>query len=158
MISIQADDFDLAREYQRLRECSGNAGAIVTFCGLVRDFQPGDPQQLLQLEHYPGMTEKTLQDICVNARTRWQIERISIIHRVGQLQHGDQIVFVGVSGKHRYEAFQACEFIMDFLKTQAPFWKKEITSEGGRWVDARDSDNRAAGRWLQDHDTHHSHD
>lgn len=147
IVLVQTEDFDLNAEYEALREDCPAIGAIVTFAGLVRDFNEGDDVQSLFLEHYPGMTEKVLQDICAQARQRWELGGIRVIHRVGEMKPSDQIVFVGVSSAHRGNAFAACEFIMDFLKTQAPFWKKEQTPEGGRWVDARDSDDTAANRW-----------
>ncbi len=146
-VLVQTEDFDLNAEYESLREDSPAIGAIVTFAGLVRDFNEGDDVQSLFLEHYPGMTEKVLLNICDQARERWELGGIRVIHRVGEMKPSDQIVFVGVSSAHRGNAFAACEFIMDFLKTQAPFWKKEQTPEGGRWVDARDSDSSAADRW-----------
>ncbi|MBR9911051.1 MAG: molybdopterin synthase catalytic subunit MoaE [Gammaproteobacteria bacterium] len=149
MISIQQADFSLQQEYEALRADCPTIGAIVTFTGLMRDFNQGDDIQGLFLEHYPGMTEKSLADICSQARDRWPVEQIRIIHRIGELRPSDQIVFVGVSGQHRGEAFAACEFIMDYLKTRAPFWKREITRDGSRWVDARDSDTDAAERWQK---------
>lgn len=149
MILVQNEDFDLNTEYEALRQDCPAIGAIVTFVGLVRDFNEGDDVSSLFLEHYPGMTEKVLQGICDQARERWQLNDMRVIHRIGEMQPSDQIVFVGVSSAHRGDAFAACEFIMDFLKTQAPFWKKEQTPEGGRWVDARDSDTSAADRWNE---------
>ncbi len=124
-----------------------NIGAIVSFVGLVRDMNDGDAIQTLELEHYPGMTEKSLQAIEDEAKKRWDIQQSLIIHRVGLLKPQDQIVLVAVAGAHRGEAFKACEFIMDYLKTQAPFWKKEQTSQGGRWVEAKSSDDEAQARW-----------
>ncbi len=120
---------------------------MVTFVGKVRDMNLGDKVIGLSLEHYPGMTEKSLSEICDQAQTRWPLLSVRVIHRVGDLKLGDQIVFVGVSSAHRGAAFEACEFIMDFLKTKAPFWKKERTSEQTRWVESRESDNKAAQRW-----------
>lgn len=146
-IRVQTEDFDLSAEYKQLRQASPAIGAIVTFSGLVRDFNVGDDVTSLFLEHYPGMTEKVLSGICKQARQRWSINDIGVIHRIGELTPSEQIVFVGVSSAHRGDAFQACEFIMDFLKTQAPFWKKEQTLDGDRWVDARDTDSDAAERW-----------
>ncbi|KYN88616.1 molybdopterin synthase catalytic subunit [Vibrio cidicii] len=144
--SVQLEDFDLATEYAQLAQ--GNAaGAVVTFVGKVRDMNLGDKVIGLSLEHYPGMTEKSLSEICDQAQTRWPLLSVRVIHRVGDLKLGDQIVFVGVSSAHRGAAFEACEFIMDFLKTKAPFWKKERTSEQTRWVESRESDNKAAQRW-----------
>ncbi|WP_252178482.1 molybdopterin synthase catalytic subunit MoaE [Endozoicomonas sp. 4G] len=146
MISIQQDDFDPGFEQDLL---SGNTGtgALVTFTGLVRDENLGDDVGGLYLEHYPGMTEKALQDIIDEAAERWPLQAIKVIHRVGPLKPGDRIVFVGVASAHRKAAFEICEFVMDYLKTRAPFWKKETTSEGDRWVDARESDEQAAKRW-----------
>ncbi|QFI37711.1 molybdopterin synthase catalytic subunit MoaE [Moritella marina ATCC 15381] len=145
-IQIQTEDFDLATEYAALGQ-SYSTGAVVTFIGKVRDFNQGDNVSGLTLEHYPGMTEKSLAKILVEAETRWSIQGVKVIHRIGELALGDQIVFVGVASMHRGDAFQACEFIMDYLKTQAPFWKKEATEEGAHWVDARETDTTAADRW-----------
>ena len=153
MISIQQEDFDLATEYKALRADAPNIGAIATFTGLVRDFNivessPDNTSvQGLFLEHYPGMTEKSLAAIIETAKQRWSIINTRVVHRIGPMQPGDQIVFVGVNSAHRGDAFAACEFIMDYLKTQAPFWKKELTKEGERWVEAKDSDQQAAERW-----------
>ena len=149
MISVQEADFTVAEEYERLAQGT-SAGAVVTFIGKVRDFNQGDDVTGLSLEHYPGMTEKSLEKIVEQANERWPLIATRVIHRVGDLELGDQIVFVGVSSAHRGAAFQACEFIMDYLKTQAPFWKKERTAEATRWVDARDTDTSAADRWNQD--------
>ncbi|KJG13038.1 molybdopterin synthase catalytic subunit [Photobacterium iliopiscarium] len=146
MISVQHDDFSVADEYAKLAE-GNEAGAVVTFIGKVRDFNQGDVVTGLSLEHYPGMTEKALQEIIVEARSRWPLLQTRVIHRVGDLELGDQIVFVGVTSAHRGAAFEACEFIMDYLKTKAPFWKKEQTPVESRWVDARETDNSAADRW-----------
>jgi len=146
MIQIQTEDFDLVAEYAALGK-SHSTGAVVTFIGKVRDFNQGDNVSGLTLEHYPGMTEKSLSKILVEAETRWSIQGVKVIHRVGELALGDQIVFVGVASMHRGDAFQACEFIMDYLKTQAPFWKKEATEDGSHWVDARETDTTAADRW-----------
>lgn len=147
-ISVQEDDFELQREYQALQHDCPSIGAIVTFIGLMRDFNEGDNVRSLFLEHYGGMTEKTLENICEQARERWKLKQIRIIHRIGELCPSDQIVFVGVSSAHRGDAFSACEFIMDFLKTKAPFWKREITHSGSsRWVEARTTDSDAAKRW-----------
>ncbi len=149
MIQVQTDDFNLATEYDALRKQSPDTGAVVTFTGLVRDINQGDDIHTLHLEHYPGMTEKVLGELITRARDRWSLQKVRIIHRVGELHPGDQIVFVGVGSTHRSEAFAACEFLMDFLKTRAPFWKKEQTAAGSRWVDARDTDAQAAGRWTE---------
>ncbi|QIA63865.1 molybdopterin synthase catalytic subunit MoaE [Vibrio astriarenae] len=145
-ISVQAADFSVGDEYQALAQGTA-AGAVVTFVGKVRDMNLGDEVTGLSLEHYPGMTEKALAEICDQAEQRWPLLDIRVIHRVGDLDIGDQIVFVGVSSAHRDAAFEACEFVMDYLKTKAPFWKKERTSESTRWVESRDSDAKAAERW-----------
>lgn len=147
MISVQQDDFNQQIEYDRLRQAS-NTGAVVTFTGLVRDINQGEKITALTLEHYPAMTEKALADIVEQAKSRWSLINTTVIHRVGELQLLDQIVFVGVASLHRGDAFAACEFIMDYLKTSAPFWKKETNSEGkSYWVDARDSDQTALAKW-----------
>lgn len=146
MISVQFEDFSVADEYEELAQGT-EAGAVVTFIGKVRDFNQGDSVTGLSLEHYPGMTEKALSEIVEQARARWPLLQVRVIHRVGDLDLGDQIVFVGVSSAHRGASFEACEFIMDYLKTRAPFWKKEQTPEENRWVDARESDTSAADRW-----------
>lgn len=147
MILVQEQDFDLQHEYENLRQDCPGIGAIVTFVGLMRDFNDGDNVKSLFLEHYAGMTEKVLANIVNQAKELWQLQAVRVIHRVGELHPSDQIVFVGVSSAHRGDAFAACEFIMDFLKTRAPFWKREQTDEGSRWVDARNSDTDAAQRW-----------
>ncbi|WP_210484256.1 molybdopterin synthase catalytic subunit MoaE [Pantoea ananatis] len=138
--------FDMAQEYQWLAGCPKD-GAVVTFTGKVRNHNLGDDVAALTLEHYPGMTEKALQEIIDDARQRWPLQRVSVIHRIGELFPGDEIVFVGVTSAHRSSAFAAAEFIMDYLKTRAPFWKRETTEQGDRWVDARNSDHEAAQRW-----------
>ncbi|AER33430.1 MULTISPECIES: molybdopterin synthase catalytic subunit MoaE [Pantoea] len=138
--------FDMAQEYQWLAGCPED-GAVVTFTGKVRNHNLGDDVAALTLEHYPGMTEKALQEIIDDARQRWPLQRVSVIHRIGELFPGDEIVFVGVTSAHRSSAFAAAEFIMDYLKTRAPFWKRETTEQGDRWVDARNSDHEAAQRW-----------
>jgi len=146
---VQIEDFCLATEYQNLRQAShGTAqetGAIVTFSGLVREFSPTGTSSTLTLQHYPGMTEKVLDNIEASARERWSLGKVCIIHRVGELVPGDQIVFVGVTSKHRKAAFEAAQYIMDLLKTQAPFWKKE----GEKWVEAKESDQRSAQHWFK---------
>jgi len=152
-VRVQTEDFDLSQELISMR-LSGQAkkegiGAIVSFVGLVRDMNDGDAINMLTLEHYPGMTEKALQDIELEAKSRWDIIDSLIIHRVGTLQPLDQIVLVAVTSAHRGEAFSACEFIMDFLKTSAPFWKKESTNHGERWVEAKLSDDVAKARWQK---------
>lgn len=141
MISVQTEDFQLEQEYEKLIRYDG-AGAIVTFVGRVRDFPAEDKSFYLQ--HYPGMTEKVLERIESEAHAKWSLITSTIIHRIGHLNVDDQIVFVGVSSKHRRDAFAACEYIMDILKTEAPFWKKE----GGHWVEAKESDQKAAEAWL----------
>ncbi len=150
MILVQEADFDTQQQYQALQQDCPQIGAIVTFVGLMRDFNEGDQVSSLFLEHYPGMTEKVLEDIRQQAMQRWQLNQIRIVHRVGELAPSDQIVFVGVSSAHRGDAFAACEFVMDFLKTQAPFWKREQTPDGSRWVEARQSDDQAADRWSEE--------
>lgn len=148
MISVQVQDFNQQVEYDHLK-CKTSIGAIVTFTGLVRDINHGQSVSDLSLEHYPGMTEKYLVDIVKQAQQRWNIIESTVIHRVGQLAISDQIVFVGVASQHRGDAFAACEFIMDYLKTQAPFWKKETMTNGEqKWVDAREQDQQALSKWI----------
>jgi len=147
MVRIQEADFDAGRELETLTGDRSDVGAVASFIGLVRDLNDGHAVRTLTLEHYPGMTQKALEDICRQAQARWDILDTLVIHRVGTLAPGDRIVLVGVSGAHRGEAFEACEFIMDYLKTRAPFWKKESTPQGDRWVEARESDDAAAQRW-----------
>ena len=144
---VQAEDFDIGAEIAAFRRADPGIGAIASFIGLVRDVNEGDAVAGMTLEHYPGMTEKALTAIVDEAKQRWDIVDALVIHRVGELKPLDQIVLVVVSGAHRGTAFAACEFIMDFLKTQAPFWKKEQTAAGARWVEARASDDQAAERW-----------
>ena len=146
-IRIQEGDFNLSTEIAALRKGDPRVGAVVTFLGTVRDMNDGSSVKEMTLEHYPGMTEKALQDILDQAKVRWDIYQSLVIHRVGPLLPEDQIVMVAVTSAHRGEAFAACEFIMDYLKTAAPFWKKEDTPEGGRWVDARVTDETAMSRW-----------
>nr|WP_282107306.1 molybdopterin synthase catalytic subunit MoaE [Hafnia paralvei] len=145
-IRVGQENFSVGDEYQWLSQCEDD-GAVVTFTGKVRNHNLGDNVSALTLEHYPGMTEKALREIVSEARERWPLQRISLIHRVGAMYPGDEIVFVGVTSAHRSMAFEAAEFIMDYLKTRAPFWKREATEQGDRWVDARDSDHQAAKRW-----------
>lgn len=145
-ILVCQDDFHVGDEYQWLAECDDD-GAVVTFTGKVRNHNLGDTVSGLTLEHYPGMTEKALADIVSEARTRWPLQRVTVIHRIGELHTGEQIVFVGVSAAHRLAAFASAEFIMDYLKTRAPFWKREATPDGGRWIEAKESDDTAANRW-----------
>jgi molybdopterin synthase catalytic subunit len=146
-IRIQESDFDLTSEVQLLRKDDPRVGAVVTFVGAVRDMNDGSQVKGMTLEHYPGMTEKSLEEIIKQARDRWDLYKTLVIHRVGPLLPEDQIVLVAVTSAHRGEAFAACEFIMDYLKTAAPFWKKEETPEGGKWVDARVTDAAAMARW-----------
>lgn len=148
-VAIQTADFDLSAEVAALRAGDGGVGAVVSFIGTVRDRNSGMAGEVsaLELEHYPGMTEKAIEAMVDQAFARFQIRGARVLHRVGLLQPRDQIVLVAVSSPHRGEAFQACEFLMDYLKTQAPFWKKETTPEGARWVDARVADDKAAARW-----------
>ena len=146
-VRIQTVDFDVAREIAALRGGDARVGAVAAFIGLVRDINDAAAVSTLTLEHYPGMTEKALARIVDEARARWNVYDALVIHRVGELKPTDQIVLVVVTGAHRGEAFAACEFIMDYLKTRAPFWKKEQTPAGERWVEARASDDDAAARW-----------
>ncbi|MFV1922125.1 MAG: molybdopterin synthase catalytic subunit MoaE [Methylotenera sp.] len=148
-VRVQTEDFDVAAELASLKSPKADIGAIVTFIGMVRDLNDGDTVKTLTLEHYPGMTEKSLCAIEHQAKSRWDIIQSLIIHRVGTLKPSDQIVLVAVTSSHRAEAFSACEFIMDYLKTKAPFWKKENTSHGERWVEAKSSDDEAQARWKQ---------
>lgn len=148
-IRVQQADFDLTREIAALREGDGRVGAVVSFVGTVRDLNEGAAVSEMELEHYPGMTERALEDIVAQARARWELLGVLVIHRVGPLAPLDQIVLVACASAHRGEAFAACEFIMDYLKTDAPFWKKEQTPEGARWVDARSSDDSAKAKWAQ---------
>ncbi len=146
-VRVQEADFDLSIEINAFRAGRPEIGAIAAFVGLVRDVNAGSAIEGLTLEHYPAMTQKALEDIVAKARQRWEIIDALVIHRVGRLQPQDQIVLAAVASAHRGEAFQACEFIMDCLKTQAPFWKQEQTPEGARWVEAKASDDVAATRW-----------
>ncbi|WP_418156539.1 molybdopterin synthase catalytic subunit MoaE [Pantoea agglomerans] len=145
-IRVGPAPFDMAEAYRWLAACDED-GAVVTFTGKVRNHNLGNDVAALTLEDYPGMTEKALQEIVDAARERWPLQRVTVIHRVGELFPGDEIVLVGVTSAHRGSAFSAAEFIMDYLKTRAPFWKREATKQGDRWVDARDSDHQAAQRW-----------
>jgi molybdopterin synthase catalytic subunit len=146
-VSIQVEDFDLSSEVSRLRATNPGVGAVCTFVGTVRDRNDGQGVQSMELEHYPGMTEKAIEAMIDEAHRRFDLFGARVIHRVGVLQPMDQIVLVAVTSAHRGESFQACEFLMDYLKTQAPFWKKEQTPAGARWVDARVSDDAALQRW-----------
>ncbi len=145
-IIVQQADFSVAGEYRRLSRDNSD-GALVTFVGKVRDFNDAGEVSRLTLEHYPGMTEKVLTRLAERARARWDVNHITVIHRVGAMTPGERIVFIGVSGAHRQAAFDACGFLIDFLKTEAPLWKLEATGDGDKWAGARDSDARAAGRW-----------
>jgi molybdopterin synthase catalytic subunit len=148
-VRVQTEDFDVGEEIARLRAGEPRIGAVASFIGVVRDLNDGSDVSQLTLEHYPGMTEKALERIASEAKQRWDLFDVLVIHRVGSLGPTDQIVLVVVTSAHRGEAFAACEFVMDYLKTQAPFWKKEQTPSGARWVEARDSDDAAAQRWQQ---------
>lgn len=148
-VSVQQEDFDTGAEIAALSAGRNEVGAVASFVGLVRDMSGSSHVGAMTLEHYPGMTERSLEEIVEQARARWTLYAVRVIHRFGRLEPGEQIVFVGVAGAHRGESFAACEFIMDYLKTQAPFWKLEETPEGARWVDARESDDSAAARWEQ---------
>ncbi|MBU3584746.1 molybdopterin synthase catalytic subunit MoaE [Polynucleobacter sp. AM-26B4] len=146
-VRIQTEDFDLSQEIKQLRAGDARVGAVATFVGTVRDRNDGSEVAAMTLEHYPGMTEKSLEEIIEKAKARWDIFDVLIIHRVGPLNIEDQIVLTAVTSAHRGEAFAACEYVMDYLKTLAPFWKKEDTPEGARWVDARLSDDEALKKW-----------
>lgn len=152
-VRVQTEDFDLGLEISQLRMARKDTGAVVSFVGQVRDLNDGDTVAQLTLEHYPGMTERSLSLIVGQAKNRWDIFDALIIHRVGTLEPTDQIVLVAVSGAHRGEAFKACEFIMDYLKTEAPFWKKEMTQSGERWVEAKQTDDAARERWTTGHES-----
>jgi molybdopterin synthase catalytic subunit len=146
-VSIQAEDFDIGQEHQTLRAQDERVGAVCSFLGTVRGQNEGQAVSAMTLEHYPGMTEKAIMAMLSQAQDRFDIYAARVIHRIGDLMPGDQIVWVGVTSAHRGQSFQACEFLMDYLKTQAPFWKKEQTPIGARWVDARVSDDDALARW-----------
>jgi molybdopterin synthase catalytic subunit len=146
-VRIQREDFDISTEIAALRAARRDVGAVASFVGIVRDVNEGASVAGMTLEHYPGMTERSIQAIIDEAKSRWGIFEALVIHRIGELRPQDQIVLVIVTGSHRGDAFAACEFIMDYLKTQAPFWKKEQTPQGERWVEARDADDKAAARW-----------
>ena len=155
MIRVQREDFDIGAEVARLYAGNGRVGGVCVFAGLVRDYLGHDPAaeapqvRAMTLEHYPGMTEKKLAEIEAEARQRWPLEEVVIIHRYGRLEPGDRIVLVATASAHRDAAFESCRFLIDWLKTRAPFWKLEETPDGGQWVDARDSDEAAAGRWSR---------
>lgn len=154
LIAVQKEDFDFNQLYRYLEQSKPEVGAIVTFTGLVRDFHKVDNDDTsdvsaLTLEHYPGMTEKCLVEIAEQAKSQWQLNDLIILHRIGTLYPGDNIVFVACASAHRKDAFAACQFMMDILKTSAPFWKKEQTSKGARWVESKQSDAKAADKWLK---------
>jgi molybdopterin synthase catalytic subunit len=146
-VRVQTEDFDLTTEVAGLRSLNPKVGAVACFVGTVRDLNDGSTVETMELEHYPGMTEKALEAIVATAVERWPGIEVLIVHRVGRLYPLDQIVLVATTAAHRGEAFASCEFVMDYLKTQAPFWKKEKTGRGERWVDARDTDDAALARW-----------
>jgi molybdopterin synthase catalytic subunit len=146
-VRVQTEDFDLSAEVAALRAENPKIGAIVAFVGTVRDLNDGEDVAAMELEHYPGMTEKALEAIVGEAKRRWPGSEFLIVHRVGKLLPRDQIVLAAATSAHRHDAFDACSFVMDYLKTQAPFWKKETTESGARWVDARVSDDAALRRW-----------
>lgn len=147
IVRVQTADFDVSAEVAALRAQNPKVGAVACFIGTVRDLNEGEAVSAMELEHYPGMTEKALEAIAAEARQRWPGSDVLIVHRVGKLYPLDQIVLAAATAAHRQEAFAACEFVMDYLKTQAPFWKKETTPEGARWVDARVADDKALERW-----------
>jgi molybdopterin synthase catalytic subunit len=147
MVRVQHENFDVNAEIARLRAANPRIGAIACFIGVVRDLNEGDAVTSMTLEHYPGMTERAIESMIDQAQARFDIRAVRVIHRVGRLAPKDQIVLVVVTSLHRHSAFQACEFLMDYLKTQAPFWKKETTPEGAHWVDARQDDDAALARW-----------
>ena len=146
-IRVQTEDFDVSAEIAALRSGNAKVGAIATFVGTVRDLNEGSGVATMTLEHYPGMTERALEKIVAAAKERFDIFGVTVIHRVGELKPQEQIVLVIVTSAHRGESFKACEFVMDYLKTEAPFWKKEATPHGERWVESRASDDVAAARW-----------
>jgi len=150
-IRIQAEDFDVSTELKQLSANDKTVGALVSFVGLVRDINEGQSIHAMTLEHYPGMTEKALHEIVQAAQQRWPLQGVTIIHRIGDLLPSDQIVLVITASRHRHAAFESADFLMDFLKSKAPFWKKENTPEGSRWVDARESDEIALARWNNSH-------
>jgi molybdopterin synthase catalytic subunit len=146
-VRVQTEDFDVGVEIARLRAGRPGVGAVAAFVGTVRDLTDGEAVTTMTLEHYPGMTERALEAIVDQARVRWDLDDVVVVHRVGELRPLEQIVLVAVTSAHRGDAFAACAFVMDWLKTQAPFWKKEAGPQGARWVDARESDDAAAARW-----------
>ncbi|MBK4736835.1 molybdenum cofactor biosynthesis protein MoaE [Noviherbaspirillum pedocola] len=146
-VKVQSEDFDAGREVAALRAGHPEVGAVAMFIGTVRDINEGSTVAEMELEHYPGMTERSLEDIVARAKARWNLVDALVIHRIGPMRPQEQIVLVATLSAHRGEAFASCEFIMDYLKTEAPFWKKEQTPEGARWVDARVSDDAALKKW-----------
>jgi len=148
-VRVQSEPFDPGVEVNAMHAANVGVGAVVGFVGYVRDFNDGQEVAGMFLEHYPGMTEKALAKIVVEAEARWPLLKVEVLHRIGGLEPSEPIVFVGVASAHRQAAFDACNFIMDYLKTRAPFWKKEQTGDGPRWVEGRDSDHAAADRWKQ---------
>ena len=146
---MQTEDFDLRQEHQQLIQNDRGIGAVVAFIGMVRDLNLADDVVALELEHYPGMTEKSLTNIAQQAEKRWSLQAARIVHRVGKMYPGDQIVLVLTASAHRGDAYEANTFMMDYLKTEAPFWKKEWTPEGPRWIEARESDDSAVARWTE---------
>ena len=148
-VRVQHEDFDVGAEVARLRRANPKVGAVASFVGVVRDLNEGDSVARMTLEHYPGMTEKAIEAIVAEARSRWDIIDVTVVHRVGELRPTDQIVLVVVASGHRGAAFAACEFIMDYLKTRAPFWKRVERADGGTWVEAKSSDDAAADRWTK---------
>ena len=148
-VSVQEADFDFKHEHTLLVSGDKGVGAVVAFIGMVRDLNLAEDVVALELEHYPGMTEKSLLRIAEQAAQRWSLQAARIVHRVGKMYHGDQIVMVLTASAHRGDAYEANQFMMDYLKTEAPFWKKEWTPEGPRWIEARDSDDHAASKWKQ---------
>ena len=151
MIRVQQDDFDVGTEIARLTDGNRSVGGLAVFVGLVRDLAEGNEIAAMTLEHYPGMTEKKLAEIEAEARHRWPLEATLIVHRYGRLEPGDRIVLVACASPHRDAAFDACRFLIDWLKTEAPFWKLEETANGSKWVEARDSDDEAKKRWTENH-------
>jgi molybdopterin synthase catalytic subunit len=148
-VRIQHEDFDAGAEIASLRARDPRVGAVAVFVGVARDRNDGAEVSTLTLEHYPGMTERAIEEIVAQAKARWSLLDVLVVHRVGTLRPLDQIVLVAVTSSHRGDAFAACEFVMDYLKTEAPFWKREVTPEGSRWVDARESDEAAKRRWQR---------
>ena len=148
-VRVQTEDFDAGAEISALRRGDAKIGAVAAFIGLVRDVNEGSKVNSMTLEHYPGMTERSLERIVLDAKSRFKVEHVLVVHRVGELLPTDQIVLVVSAGGHRGDVFSACEYIMDYLKTEAPFWKREASMEGARWVASRQSDEEAAARWTE---------